>query len=355
MKEFIKNYSLFEIENLMFSEGQPKYRAKQIYRQIYENRKSDFKSMSDIPADLKTLLEDKFEFDSLKIAQKSESNDKTVKFLMELSDGKSVETVLIPGKGKRYEKTYTLCVSSQVGCSFNCPFCATGKLKYERNLTPAEIIDQYFLAQNTTSSLITNIVFMGMGEPLANFDNVLKSIRNLTELKGKVISPAKITVSTIGIVPKIYQLADEKTGVKLAISLHATTDTHRSQIVPASAKWNLSMLTEACEYFYKASKLPITFEYIMFEGINDTLEDCKRLAKIARKVESKVNLIPFNDISFVKPKLFAAALKPASTEKYKIFKALLEELNIPAFIRSSSGADIAAACGQLAYFNKLSD
>ncbi|MGA2298768.1 MAG: 23S rRNA (adenine(2503)-C(2))-methyltransferase RlmN, partial [FCB group bacterium] len=318
----------------------------------YLKRKNDFEDVSNIPKSLKKYFEENFIIDSLSVAKHQKATDSTIKFLFKLQDGKSIESVLIPGKQKNEAHKYTLCVSSQVGCSFHCEFCATGKLKFERNLQTSEILDQLFLGEKLSGEKISNIVFMGMGEPLVNYDNVVKAVRILTDFKTKIIHPEKITISTVGIVPKIFQLADEKLNVKLAISLHATTDVLRNKLIPSAAKWNMKLLLEALEYFYKKSKLPLTYEYIMLDDVNDSLDDAKRLAKFARRVSSKVNLIPFNDISFTHPKGFAKQLKSSPMRKVQLFRDILKELDIEVFVRTPSGTDIDAACGQLAFSEK---
>lgn len=283
------------------------------------------------------------------------SKDGTTKFLFRLNDGKAIESVLIPAETLDEDpklKRLTLCVSSQVGCALNCSFCATGKLGYTRNLKPSEIVDQVLQVEKETQKKISNIVFMGMGEPLHNLENVVKAIDILSNSVEKIISRKKITISTAGIVPKILELAEIPKPVKLAISLHSTTNGVRQKIMPIAKKWNIQSLRESIVEYYRKTIIPITYEYILFDGLNNSTEDAKRLAKFARTVPSKVNIIPFHDISFTNPTGFAKELKPASQEQINEFVTQLRNLGVNVYVRTSSGVDIDAACGQLAYSKK---
>lgn len=350
--DLIKNYTIAEFQEQVWNINLPKYRANQIFTAIYTNRVNSWDEITTLPLELRSILAEKFIINSLEAKNIQYSQDGTIKFLFGLFDGYSIESVLIPEfdedeDGKLLRNT--LCVSSQVGCALDCAFCATGKLKLGRNLVPAEIIDQVLTVEKITGQKITNIVFMGMGEPLQNYENVIKAINILSDEKTKVISRKKITVSTSGIVPKIYDLADEPKPVKLALSLHATTNGLREKLMPVAKKWKITDLRNALEYYYRQTRIPITLEYIMFDGLNDTPEDAKRLAKFVRAYPSKVNIIPFHDISFTSPSGFAKELKPSTKEHILQFAATLRGLGVYCFIRKSSGFDIDAACGQLAY------
>jgi len=234
------------------------------------------------------------------------------------------------------------------GCPLACAFCATGTLGFKRNLSSGEIVEQILLVEKELGYKITNIVFMGMGEPLMNYGNVVRAIDILTEERNKLLRRKKITLSTAGIPGKIIRLADEEKPVKLALSLHATTNGLRSKIMPLAEKNDLTTLMDSIEYYYRKTKLDITYEYILFDGLNDSDEDINRLAKIARRVPSRVNIIPFNDISFTAPVGIAAELHPAPREKMEYFASRLRQQGIPVILRDTFGGDIEAACGQLA-------
>ena len=354
-KPYIKDFSYDELKSFIAEMGEPQYRADQIYTEIYANRKNSFDEFTTLPLKLRSDLKDRFILNSVANHVKQISSDGTIKFLFEFGKGSSVETVLIPKSDEDEEqsvKRLTLCVSSQVGCALDCEFCATGKLKLTRNLTSGEIIDQVLNVESITGSKISNIVFMGMGEPLMNLDNVLKAIDILTNPKAMIISRKRITISTSGIIPKINELADLKSPVKLALSLHATTQDFRQQIMPIALKWNLSDLRLACENYYKKTKIPVTFEYILFDGLNDSDYDVRRLAKFTRSFPSKVNVIKFHDISFTETENRKVELKPASDRQVEVFVSKLKAEGVNAILRTSSGFDIDAACGQLAYSNK---
>ncbi len=350
--KYIKNFDLDEIQTQIVSAGFPKYRGGQIFTAIYSQRISAWDETTTLPKDIKTFLDENYLIKSLSAEDVQHSKDGTIKFLFKLSKGSSIESVLIPEFDQDEEGILirnTLCVSSQVGCAMDCVFCATGKLKFGRNLEPAEIVDQVLEVEKITGDKITNIVFMGMGEPLHNYDNVMKAVNILTNTKNPVLSRRKITISTSGIVPGILKLAVEPKPVKLALSLHATTNGVREKLMPVAKKWKIAELRAALEEYYKKTKIPVTFEYIMFDGMNDTYEDAKRLQRFVRGVPSKINIIPFHDISFTAPEGIAKDLKPSPRPKIEEFAQTLKELGVYVFIRNSSGFDIDAACGQLAY------
>ncbi|TAL70441.1 MAG: 23S rRNA (adenine(2503)-C(2))-methyltransferase RlmN [Bacteroidetes bacterium] len=350
MKKYIKNLTITELQEYLVSVGQPKYRAKQIFHEIFVGRINTFDEISNIPKALRQKLIEDFNLFSFKSTRTQHSSDGTIKFLFELNDGSAIESVLIPceytDEDKRNRRT--LCVSSQAGCALDCSFCATGKLKFKRNLTASEIVDQVLAVEKQTRHKLTNIVFMGMGEPLLNYDNVKTAVEILTNPELQLIKKRKITISTSGVTPKIIKLADDNLPVKLALSLHAPEQELRKQLMPSAEKWKFDKLIESVEYYYKKTKTPITFEYILFEGLNDRAEDIKRLSKLAKRVPTKVNLIPFHTIEFTHPTGFAAGLKPASKGKIQWFRMELLKNGVQSFQRTSSGLDIDAACGQLA-------
>jgi 23S rRNA (adenine2503-C2)-methyltransferase len=279
--------------------------------------------------------------------------DGTTKFLFSLTDGLEVESVLIPpppapaGRPHKEEAgpgRLTLCVSTQAGCPLDCAFCATGTMGFQRNLTSGEIVDQMLSARRQSATKITNVVFMGMGEPLLNYDAVMKAADLLSD--GAGIPPRRITVSTAGRVPEIRRMADEKRRFNLAVSLHSAVDATRSRLMPVNRKFSLGVLTEALEYYYRKTKQRISFEVIFFDGVNDAPADVRKLIALARRLPSKINIIPFHSIAFTNPGGFAASLEPSPRSA-----AIAEELrksHLTVTVRASSGEDIDAACGQLA-------
>ncbi|MGB9852830.1 MAG: 23S rRNA (adenine(2503)-C(2))-methyltransferase RlmN [Candidatus Kapaibacteriota bacterium] len=346
----IKDLTFVELENFLTERGFEKFRAKQIWYGIFINRVNDFHQITTLPKDLRFELAENFYINSISGKRFEVATDGTTKFLFNLRNGNSVESVFIPwDKGLKERKT--LCVSSQVGCALGCSFCATGKIGLQRNLSPAEIIDQIFETERIIGARLTNIVFMGMGEPLQNFRNLLQTLAILTDENLHLFSRKNITVSTSGVVPKIYELAQIPKPVKLAISLHTTNEELRARLMPIARKWSLKELIEAAIFYYRTTRIPITYEFILFDGLNDNEAEATRLAKFARAVPSKVNIIPFHRIDFVPLNEFERCLKPASFEKISKFKDLLRSKGVPTFVRSSSGYEINGACGQLAFAN----
>lgn len=344
-----------ELEEFLLENSFEKFRATQIFTHLYKHRFQSFSEFFLVPQELRNFLNENFIINSLFPENIQYSKDGTTKFLFRLNDGTAIESVLIPAETLDEDpklKRLTLCVSSQVGCALNCSFCATGKLGYTRNLEPSEIVDQVLKVEKETHKKISNIVFMGMGEPLHNLENVVKAIDILSNSVAKITSRKKITISTAGIVPKILELAEIPKPVKLAISLHSTTNGVRQKIMPIAKKWNIQSLRESIVEYYRKTNIPITYEYILFDGLNNSTEDAKRLAKFSRTVPSKVNIIPFHDISFTNPTGFAKELKPASREQIDEFVTQLRNLGVNVYVRTSSGVDIEAACGQLAYSKK---
>ncbi len=324
-------------------QGAPAFRARQILQWIWMKGATSFEVMSDVPLQLRQLLEQHYCFRNAVVAAQQNSRDKTIKVAFRLHDGNLVEGVLIP-TGTRM----TACVSSQVGCSLDCKFCATGYLKRQRNLDAAEIVDQVRilgqLAMEHYGHGLSNIVFMGMGEPLLNYQELIQSIRIISSPLGLGMSPQRITVSTAGISKMIVKLADEQLGVHLALSLHAANNERRSALMPINESNNLDMLAEALLYFYQKTKNRPTLEYTVMEGVNDQEQELNDLVQYARRFPCKVNLIEYNPISL-------ADFKPTGKSRLESFAEGLSKKGIIVNIRRSRGKDIDAACGQLA--NKL--
>jgi 23S rRNA (adenine2503-C2)-methyltransferase len=276
--------------------------------------------------------------------------DGTTKFLLKLADGLAIESVLIPPdpEAPDAERRLTLCVSTQVGCPLDCAFCATGTMGFTRNLTAGEIVEQYLHAQRYSNRRISNIVFMGMGEPMLNYDQVMKAVEVLTDNRGANMSARRITISTAGYVEQIRRMADEGRTVKLALSLHALDEAKRISLMPITKKHGIAALTEALEYYYHRTGIRPTLEYIPFDGFNDTNADADLLIRFARRVPCKVNLIPFHSIEFTGPSGFAATLRPTPRSRIETFAARLRDAHLTVMVRSSAGEDIEAACGQLA-------
>lgn len=306
MKINLRQLSEKEIILFIGNLGQKPYRAKQIINWIYKKYASSFEEMTDLPKSFREDLLTSACISNLKLLEKQISKDGAQKFLFELEDKETIESVLIPDKDR-----LTLCVSSQVGCAMGCKFCMTGKLGLKRNLKAYEIVDQIIAVSRIIAPLykITNIVFMGMGEPLHNFEEVLEAIWRITSLMG--FSKRKITISTAGIVPKIFELAERGPGINLAVSLNATTDEVRNNIMPINKKYPLKELINACRRFPLPPRRRITFEYVLLNGINDSKEDALRLVKLLKGIKSKVNLIPYNliynppSLPFSKPRATA--------------------------------------------------
>jgi 23S rRNA (adenine2503-C2)-methyltransferase len=333
----IRKISLQELTAFLQAQNEPTFRAKQIYDWIWQKNACNFEDMTNVSKKLRQVLQQHFYFNALQIHQDFTSQDGTVKFIFQLHDGKKVEGVLIPT-----QKRMTACISSQVGCSLDCSFCATGKMKLQRNLESAEIVDQVVHIQNraleTYQRPLTNIVFMGMGEPLLNYSNVVQAYKHITSPQEMGLSTKRLTISTAGIAKGIKRLADDEVKAKLALSLHAPTDEKRNKIMSINEQNNLDVLYEALQYYYNKMKQYVTFEYVMLKDFNDTLEDAKALVKWSRKIPCKVNLIEYNDTGVFKGSL---------PEQISTFEQHLLQHDIPTSIRRSRGKDINAACGQL--------
>jgi 23S rRNA (adenine2503-C2)-methyltransferase len=346
-KATLKGMTLPELENFVAGLGWEKYRARQIFKWLYNKQVDDFSKMSDIPKDYREKLSEVADINELKLSTFEKSNcDGTIKFLFELKDGKKIESVLIPDDSR-----LTLCVSTQVGCPIDCKFCATGAMGFKRNLTAGEIVDQVIQSQRFSERRITNIVFMGMGEPLLNLKNLLKAIDIITSNDGIRIGSRKITISTVGLPDKIKELADAGRKVKLAISLHTLNEDLRKKLIPIANRYPIQSIIEAVKYYYNKIGLRITYEYILFEGLNDTDEDVKKLVELAKIVPCKINILKFHPVDFIRKDPILKKLKPS--KRLEEFAQRLRENNLTVFIRSNAGEDIKAACGQLAILTEI--
>jgi len=337
----IRTLTLAQLEEYFLTIGEKKFRAKQVYEWLWLKHAYSFDDMSNLSKGLRELLSNNFSFPSLKVDATQYSADGTIKSRFKTFDNHLIEGVMIPTDDRK-----TACVSSQVGCSLTCKFCATGYMERKRNLTFDEIVDQVTLINQQTMRVhekkLTNIVFMGMGEPLLNYTNVLKAIEKITAADGLFMSPKRITVSTAGVAKQIMHLGDDKVKFKLAVSLHAPNDKKRNEIMPINETNNIKALIEALNYFYKQTDNEITFEYILFNNFNDSEEDAKELIKIYRQVPADlINIIEYNPIENAK-------FRKPSEEAVSSFMSILEKNKVNARLRKSRGKDIDAACGQLA-------
>lgn len=339
-KKDIRTLTLEELKSSLTEGGNPAFRAKQIWEWLWVKSARSFDQMSNLPLTLRQQLGERFEIRPVTIHQSQFSNDKTIKNTFRLHDQNIIEGVLIPTPERM-----TACVSSQVGCSLTCKFCATGYMDRKRNLDAAEIYDQIVLidqqARENYGIPLSNIVYMGMGEPLLNYANVLKSIERITAEDGLNMSYKRITVSTAGIAKMIRKLGDDKAKFNLALSLHAANDRKRNEIMPINEQNSLKALAEALKYYFQKTKNPVTYEYIIFDNFNDSLEDAAELAKFCRHLPCKVNIIEYNPISF-------ASYLNAGEDKTEAFANHLRKHGVNTNIRRSRGKDIDAACGQLA-------
>jgi len=329
-----------ELEQL----GEAKFRAKQIYHWLWQKSARSFEDMSSLSKDLRAKLKENYTLNPVQIANQQISSDKTIKLGFKLHDDHLVEGVLIPTS-----KRMTACISSQVGCSLTCKFCATGKLKRQRNLSAGEIYDQVVLlnqqAEDNYHKPLSNIVLMGMGEPLLNYSEVLKGIEKITSEDGLHISSKRITLSTVGIAKMIKKLGDDNVKFNLALSLHAADDEKRSSIMPINDENHLDSLTEAIQYYQEKTNNRITLEYILFKNFNDSEIDAMNLAQFCKKIQAKVNIIEYNPID-------NTTFEKANLEQLNKFAKYLTNENVFVSVRQSRGKDIDAACGQLANKNK---
>ena len=343
-KANIRNLTLEELKISMEKLGEKSFRSKQIFEWLWQKNAASFEEMSNLSKELRLILENHFYIDHIVLDDQQISSDKTIKCAFSIGEGQVVEGVLIPTTSRT-----TACISSQVGCSLSCTFCATGKLKLMRNLSAGEIVDQVVYlkdqAENRYNSPLTNIVYMGMGEPLLNYKNVLRSVEMLTSEEGLGISPKRITVSTAGIAKMIRKLGDDQVKFNLEISLHAANDKKRSHIMEINDTNNLAELADSLRYFHAQTESRVTFEYIIFKDFNDQLEDAQELAEFTKCVPCKINIIEYNPID-------DSEFQQADKQKVDAFASYLESKNLVVNIRRSRGKDIDAACGQLANKNK---
>jgi 23S rRNA (adenine2503-C2)-methyltransferase len=332
-----------ELQSFLSASGEKPYRAKQIREWLWQKSARSIADMTNLSKPLRQMLEENFHLGAVSVDHSQLSRDRTIKNAFRLHDGPLVEGVLIPT-----ESRMTACVSSQVGCSLACKFCATGKLERVRNLDFDEIYDQVAIIREQALQHygipLSNIVYMGMGEPLLNYSNVLKSIERITSPDGLNMSPQRITVSTAGIAKMIRKLGDDVVKFNLALSLHAANDVKRSRIMPINDSNTLESLEEALNYFYDKTGTRVTLEYIVFKDFNDSLQDAQELADFAHKVKSKINLIEYNSIG-------ESQFEQTTTERLNAFVAFLEKHKLIVNVRRSRGKDIDAACGQLANKN----
>jgi 23S rRNA (adenine2503-C2)-methyltransferase len=332
----IKSLTLEQLKTEIMAQGEKSFRAKQMYEWFHKKLVSDFDEMTNLPAAFRQFCKEHYAYTSLKLLKRQESKiDGTQKFLFECADGNVMESVWM-----KYKHGNSVCISSQVGCRMGCRFCASTLDGLTRNLTASEMLDQIYAITRLTGERVSNVVVMGTGEPLDNYDNLLRFITLLTDENGLHISQRNVTVSTCGIVPKIYELAEEKLQITLALSLHASTDEKRKKLMPIANQYTISELMEACRNYFEKTGRRITFEYSMVAGVNDTQEDAEQLARLARPLNAHVNLIPVNPIKerdFVQPDM----------RYVQAFKNKLEKNKINVTIRREMGRDIDGACGQL--------
>ena len=331
----IKEYNLDELQNELVALGEKKYRAEQIFKWLYVDKVKEFDEMTNLSIELREKLKKEYTMCNFKILKKQEASDGTKKYLFDVLDGNAIESVLM-----EYHHGKTICVSSQIGCKMGCKFCASTGIKFIRSLTCGEIVEQILAVEQDIGDKISNIVFMGIGEPFDNYDNVMKAIKIINNQKGVNIGARHISISTSGLVPMIYRFADEELQCTLSISLHATNDAKRSSMMPINNRYNIEELMEACKYYINKTNKRISFEYALAKDNNDNLDDAKELVKLLKGMLCHVNLIPINKIEngdYVK----------STNENIIRFRDYLNKNGIVATIRRELGSDIDAACGQL--------
>ncbi len=342
-KTDIRTLKLEELTEKLVALGEKSFRAKQVYEWLWNKGARTFADMTNLSLDLRTRLEEHFAINHIQVDEEQRSEDGTIKNAVKLFDGRVVESVLIPT-----ETRITACISSQVGCSLDCTFCATARLKRMRNLNPDEIYDQVVAIRQQAEMYygrpLTNIVLMGMGEPLLNYSNVIAAIDKITSPEGLGMSPRRITLSTVGVTKMIRKMADDGVKFKLAVSLHSAIDEKRSKLMPINETNKLSDLVAALQYWYQKTGSRVTFEYVVWRGINDGDEDIRALVKLCKKLPCKVNLIEYNPID-------DGPYQQANADRVAAYQNALEAVGVVAKIRRSRGKDIDAACGQLANKN----
>ena len=331
----IKEYNLEDLKEELISLGEKKYRAEQIFKWLYVDKVKEFDEMTNLSLELREKLKKEYTMCNFRILKKQESADGTKKYLFDVLDGNAIETVLM-----QYHHGKTICVSSQIGCKMGCKFCASTGIQFVRSLTSGEIVEQILAVEQDIGDKISNIVFMGIGEPFDNYDNVMQAIKIINNQKGLNIGARHISISTSGLVPMIYKFADEELQCTLSISLHATTDEKRSSMMPINNRYNIKELMEACKYYISKTNKRISFEYALAKDNNDNLDDAKQLVKLLKGMLCHVNLIPINKIENGK-------YTKSSNENIIRFRDYLNENGIVATIRRELGSDIDAACGQL--------
>ena len=332
----IRSLRFEELQGLFAERGLPKFRAAQVYRWVQQRGVTAFEEMTDLSKDLRVKLAEDFELRNTEIAIKRVSKiDGTVKYLYRLNDGQTVESVVM-----KYKHGYSICISTQVGCKMGCTFCATGKSGFSRDLLPGEMLSEIQTAQRDIGERISNVVLMGMGEPLDNYQNVLRFLELVSAENGMNIGMRHISLSTCGLVDKIYDLADRKLQLTLSVSLHAPNDDIRSRTMPVNRKWNVEELLKACRYYSTVTGRRISFEYAMISGVNDADACAFELASKLHGIIAHVNLIPVNDVT-------GTGYRKSGEERLRKFSAILERKGITATVRRTLGSDIEASCGQL--------
>ena len=331
----IKNYNLEELKQELINIGEKPFRAEQIFKWIYQDNVTSFDEMTNLSLELREKLKQNYTLCIFNILRKQESSDGTIKYLFDVLDGNAIETVLM-----KYHHGYSLCVSTQIGCKMGCKFCASTGIAFARNLTSGEIVEELLAVERDQNIKISNVVYMGIGEPLDNYDNVVNSIRIINNPKGINIGARHISVSTSGLVPNIYRLAEENIQCTLSISLHATNNEKRSSMMPVNKRYPIEELIQACKDYIAKTNRRISFEYALAKDNNDNLEDAKGLVKLLKGMLCHVNLIPINKIE-------NGAFDKSSYENIIKFRDYLNEHGIVATIRRELGSDIDAACGQL--------
>lgn len=331
----IKDYNLEELKDELIALGEKKYRAEQIFKWLYVDKVKEFDEMTNLPLKLREKLKKEYTMCNYNILRKQESSDGTKKYLFDVLDGNAIETVLM-----QYHHGKTICVSSQIGCKMGCKFCASTGIQFVRSLSAGEIVEQILAVEQDIGDKISNVVFMGIGEPFDNYDNVMHAIKIINNQKGLNIGARHISISTSGLVPMIYKFADEELQCTLSISLHATNDEKRSSMMPVNYMYNIEELMKACRYYIEKTNKRISFEYALAKDNNDNLDDAKELVKLLKGMLCHVNLIPINKIENGK-------YTKSTNENIIKFRDYLNEKGIVATIRRELGSDIDAACGQL--------
>ena len=331
----IKDFDLEDLKQELVNMGEKKFRAEQIFKWIFEEKVISFDEMTNLSLELREKLKQNYDMHNFNILKKQIASDGTIKYLFDVLDGNAIETVLM-----KYHHGYSICVSSQIGCKMGCRFCASTGIAFARSLTSGEIVEQILAVERDEDIRISNVVFMGIGEPLDNYENVVNAIRIINNQKGINIGARHISISTSGLVPKIYQLAEENIQCTLSISLHATTDEQRSKMMPVNNLYNIEELLNACKDYISKTNRRISFEYALAKDNNDNLEDAKRLVKLLKGMNCHVNLIPINKIE-------NGNYTKSSNDNIIKFRDYLNNHGIVATIRRELGSDIDAACGQL--------